>query len=200
MDDLTKVMAKEKLALLNREIEILEKERDDLLYNYRLLKDKIHHLKRRMIPRLLIIGVCLVINRGIRIRQITEMYKHTGESWGSPPPTIIDYIRDFLTHPDLLFFLFIILGIYSIFLGVKFYAMFAKTEHSVVPVRIAGIINVRNYSMELSNTEAKTRKCDLELQKLKNEADQVLDLFGNMHYNNQRSYVYEKSDLRNLRR
>ena len=174
MDDLTKVMAKEKLALLNREIEILEKERDDLLYNYRLLKENIRRLKRRMIPRLLIIGVCLVINRVIRIRQFPSMHKHAGESRMGPPPTIIDFIRDFLTYPDLLFFLFIILSIYGIFLGLKFYAMFANTEHSVVPVRIAGIINVRNYSMELSSTEAKTRKCDQELQKLKDEADQVL--------------------------
>lgn len=52
--------------------------------------------------------------------------------------------------------------------------MFAKTEHGIVPVRIAGIINVRNYSMELSSTESKIRKCDLELQKPKNEANQVL--------------------------
>ncbi|MDE6742483.1 MAG: hypothetical protein K2J95_01230, partial [Lachnospiraceae bacterium] len=70
---LTKVVSKERLALLNREIDFLERERDDLLYNYRLLKDKIHHLKRRTIPRLLVIGIYLIINRVIRIRQVIEM-------------------------------------------------------------------------------------------------------------------------------
>lgn len=170
MNDPSAIMAKEKLDILNREIDILERELDDLLYNYRILKDNIRRLKRRAISRLLVVGVCLVINRVIRIRPLIEMHKHMGESQMLPAPTMFDYIHDFLTYPDLLFFLFIILGIYGIFLGARFYAMFAKTEHSVVPVRIAGIMNVRNYSMELSSAEAKIRQCDLDLRKLKNEA------------------------------
>ena len=170
MNDLSAFMAKEKLALLNREIDFLERERDDLLYNYRLLRDNIRRLKRRTIPRLLVIGTYLIINRVIRIRQVIEMYRHEGESRLVMVTIEQRIFRRLLTDPDLLFYLFIILSIYCIILGVRFYAMFAKTEHSVVPIRIAGIINVRNYSMELSSTEAKIRKCDLELQKLKNEA------------------------------
>ncbi|MDE6750544.1 MAG: hypothetical protein K2K21_16015 [Lachnospiraceae bacterium] len=174
MDDLTRVVSKEKLALLNKEVEILEKERDDLLYNYRLLKDKIHHLKRRTIPRLLVIGVYLIINRVIRIRQLAEMRKHTpGESWGSPPPTMADHIRDFLTHQDLLFYLFIILSIYSIFLGMRLYAMCSKTEHSIMPLKIADIMNVHNYGMELTDIEVKIRRCDQELRRIKMEADHL---------------------------
>ncbi len=51
--------------------------------------------------------------------------------------------------------------------------MCCRTEHSIIPLKIADIMNIHNYGMELSSTEAKIRKCDLELQKLKNETDQV---------------------------
>ena len=93
--------------------------------------------------------------------------------WGCPPPTMTDHIRDFLKHPDLLFYLFIILGIYSIFLGIRLYAMCSKTEHNIMPLKIAGIMNVHNYGMELTGIEAKIRRCDQELRRIKMEADQL---------------------------
>lgn len=174
MDDLSAVTAKERLALLNREIEMCENERDNLLYEYRLLKDNVRRMKKHAIPRLLVIGIYLIINRAIRIWQIAEIYKHVGES-RLVLITVKQRIFELLTDQYLLFFLFIIMGIYFIILGIRSYAMFAKPVHnSLAPVRIAGIINVRNYSMELTSIEAKIRKCDLELQNLKNEADQVL--------------------------
>lgn len=173
MDVLSEITAKEKLALLNREIDMCEKERDNLLYEYRLLKDNVRHMKKHAIPRLLVISIYLIINRAIRIWQVAEIYKHVGES-RLVMVTVKQRIFELLTDQHLLLFLFIILGIYFIILGIRFYAMFAKTEHSLVPVRVASIINVRNYSMELTSIEAKIRNCDLELQNLKHEAEQVL--------------------------
>lgn len=174
MDDLTKAVSKERLALLNREIDFLEKERDDLLYNYRLLKDKIRRLKRRTIPRLLVIGVYLIINRVIRIRQVIEMKKHVGEHRMSPSQTLLEiYFEYFLTDPTILFYLLLILSIYSIFVGMRLYAMCSKTEHSIMPLKIAGIMNVHNYGMELTGIEAKIRRCDQELRRIKWEADQL---------------------------
>lgn len=174
MNDLSTVVAKEKLALLNREIDILERERDDLLYKHQLLKDKIHRLKRLTIPRLLVIGVYLVINRVIRIRQLAEMRKHVGEERIVPTPTILQrYLEYFLTDPTILFNLLVILSIYSIFLGMRLYAMCSKSEHSIIPLRIAGIMNIHNYGMELADIETRLRRGDQEMRRIKMEADQL---------------------------
>lgn len=174
MNNLSEVVSKEKLAFLNKEIELLERERVDLLYEYRLMKDKIRRLKTRTIPRLLLIGVYLIINRIIRIRQIIEMQKHVGEMRMIPPLTSADRFRRFLTNQDILYCLFIILSIYSIVLGIRLYAMCGKTERSIMPLKVAGIINVHNYSTELAGAETKITRCDRELQRLKTEADQLL--------------------------
>ena len=173
MNDLSTVMAKDKLTILNSEIDILERERDDLLYKHQLLKDKIHRLKRRTIPPLLVIGVYLVINRIIRIRQLAEMHKHVGEERMLPPPTQAELILAYLTHQELLFYLFIILSIYSIFLGMRLYAMCCRTEHSIIPLKIASFMNVHNYGMELTDIETRLRRGDQEMRRLKMEADQL---------------------------
>lgn len=103
------------------------------------------------------------------------MRKHApGEWWGSPPRTLLEiYLEYFLTDPTILFNLLIILSIYSIFLGMRLYAMCCKTEHSIIPLKIAGIMNIHNYGMELTGIEAKIRRCDQEMRRIKMEADQL---------------------------